>query len=216
MKQTNTRKVNISKKLKRVLLFIVLVLLIFSVCCKAEDINIEPYGVIEIDTVDIETSEKIENLYVSIYKVANYDDDYNITPIEELENTNIDDVEALLLSVQEKEVLKRDKYSVDGRITFDGLESGRYLVYIPEQEINETTYLSQTFFADIPMKLGNVYTYLIQATPKISKDIANTNTNPKAPQTSYNGMPVIFFLGIGTLSILVGSVIYIYESKKNK
>ena len=203
--------------IKRIFIFIVLFILMFPVYCNATEIVFEPRGTLVINTVDIETSEKLANIYVSIYKVANYDASNGITVIEELEDIDISNSETVLSNVLEKKTSKTELISLNGQIVLDNLEDGRYLVYLPEQKVNGVTYTSQAFLVDVPMNDGNVYRYLVECTPKISRLIdTDIDNKSEIPYTSYNGGLVIILLAVGILFLLIGSVIYVYERKKNK
>ena len=203
--------------IKRIFLFIILFILMFPLYCNATENDFAPRGTLVINTVDIETSEKIENIYVSIYKVANYDASNGITVIEELEDTDISNSETVLSNVLEKQISKTELTSSNGQIVLDNLEDGRYLVYLPEQKVNGVTYTQQAFLVDVPMNDGNVYRYLVECTPKISRLIdTDIDNKSEIPYTSYNGGLVIILLAVGILFLLIGSVIYVYERKKNK
>ena len=203
------RKTNIKKLLYVIALFFAICFL--STATFAKDINPNHKGKVIIHTESVDTGQQLNGVTVNLYQIATLDESLNFVPI----NSAID------LSATGKQILKVVKnlnlsyqtlVSTNGTSVFDNLSLGIYLAEIPNQKINKNTYGAEPFMIQVPISYADDYSYLIEATPKISiqKDV-----KPVPYTSSQKFTEAWILIATGSAMVLLGIGIRKHGKRKS-
>ena len=194
-------KVNFKKLVCVIVAFFVVCL--FSASAFAKDINPNHKGRAIIHTESVDTSKQLNGVTVNFYQIALLDESLNFVPV----SSEID------LSATGKQILNKVKklnispqtlISENGIATFENLNLGIYLVEIPNQKIDKNTYGAEAFVINMPISYADDYSYLVEATPKISIQKDDTDVKPVPYTSSQSYLDAWILLAIGFIMIFVG------------
>ena len=203
-------KINLKKMIYIIASFFVICLFDSSAFAKEIDPNHKGKAIIYTESVD--TSEPLNDAVVNFYQIAMLDRSLNFVPV----SSEID------LSVTSKQILEKIKalnispqklVSKNGIATFDNLNLGIFLVEIPNQEIDKKTYGAEPFIVNMPVSYADNYSYLVEATPKISIQ-KDPSVKPIPYTSSQSYLDVWVLLTIGFIMIVVGVGIRRHEHRR--
>lgn len=178
----------------------------------ASDINLDHKGKIIINLESVETGEKLESLTVHLYKIATIDESSSFVASDPAIDITLS-ASQLLNTIKSLDLRRYSYVSNEGKITFDNLDLGIYLVEIPKQTLNSVIYVSEPFTIEMPTKKNGNYSYLVEATPKINIDVTD---DPVVPQTSSQSNLLCFLLVvIGALLTIIGTALKRRKERKN-
>jgi hypothetical protein len=192
----------------KVSLFLLL-LLSFCSTIKAREFDLEQKGKITIKTIDLKTEKELSGIGVELIKIKDVNEEYEFNFTEDFIEANIDTVdenelaEQLSLYADNNNITGVHLISKDGKVVFDNLELGEYLVIIDDQDEIQST---NPFLIKVPQKNLDNYIYNLISTPKIYSQISNEHII-KPPLTSNKEFKIIILYTIGIL-ILIGGFIY--------
>lgn len=193
-------KINLKKMICIIASFFVICLFDTSAFAKEIDPNHKGKAIIYTESVD--TGEPLNDAVVNFYQIAMLDISLNFVPV----SSEID------LSATSKQILEKIKtlnispqklVSKNGIATFGNLNLGIYLVEIPNQEIDKKTYGAEPFIVNMPVSYVDNYSYLVEATPKISIQ-KDPSVKPIPYTSSQSYLDVWVLLTIGFIMIVVG------------
>ena len=193
-------KINLKKMICIIASFFVICLFDTSAFAKEIDPNHKGKAIIYTESVD--TGEPLNDAVVNFYQIAMLDISLNFVPV----SSEID------LSATSKQILEKIKtlnispqklVSKNGIATFGNLNLGIYLVEIPNQEIDKKTYGAEPFIVNMPVSYADNYSYLVEATPKISIQ-KDPSVKPIPYTSSQSYLDVWVLLTIGFIMIVVG------------
>ena len=203
-------KINLKKMIYIIASFFVICLFDTSAFAKEIDPNHKGKAIIYTESVD--TSEPLNDAVVNFYQIAMLDRSLNFVPV----SSEID------LSATSKQILEKIKtlnispqklVSKNGIATFDNLNLGIFLVEIPNQEIDKKTYGAEPFIVNMPVSYADNYSYLVEATPKISIQ-KDPNVKPVPYTSSQSYLDAWVLLTIGFIMIVVGVGIRRHEHRR--
>ena len=203
-------KINLKKMIYIIASFFVICLFDTSAFAKEIDPNHKGKAIIYTESVD--TSEPLNDAVVNFYQIAMLDRSLNFVPV----SSEID------LSATSKQILEKIKtlnispqklVSKNGIATFGNLNLGIYLVEIPNQEIDKKTYGAEPFIVNMPVSYADNYSYLVEATPKISIQ-KDPSVKPIPYTSSQSYLDVWVLLTIGFIMIVVGVGIRRHEHRR--
>ena len=203
-------KINLKKMIYIIASFFVICLFDSSAFAKEIDPNHKGKAIIYTESVD--TSEPLNDAVVNFYQIAMLDRSLNFVPV----SSEID------LSVTSKQILEKIKalnispqklVSKNGIATFDNLNLGIFLVEIPNQEIDKKTYGAEPFIVNMPVSYADNYSYLVEATPKISIQ-KDPSVKPIPYTSSQSYLDAWVLLTIGFIMIVVGVGIRRHEHRR--
>ena len=203
-------KINLKKMIYIIASFFVICLFDSSAFAKEIDPNHKGKAIIYTESVD--TSEPLNDAVVNFYQIAMLDRSLNFVPV----SSEID------LSVTSKQILEKIKalnispqklVSKNGIATFGNLNLGIYLVEIPNQEIDKKTYGAEPFIVNMPVSYADNYSYLVEATPKISIQ-KDPSVKPIPYTSSQSYLDAWVLLTIGFIMIVVGVGIRRHEHRR--
>lgn len=203
-------KINLKKMICIIASFFVICLFDTSAFAKEIDPNHKGKAIIYTESVD--TGEPLNDAVVNFYQIAMLDISLNFVPV----SSEID------LSATSKQILEKIKtlnispqklVSKNGIATFGNLNLGIYLVEIPNQEIDKKTYGAEPFIVNMPVSYADNYSYLVEATPKISIQ-KDPSVKPIPYTSSQSYLDVWVLLTIGFIMIVVGVGIRRHEHRR--
>ena len=178
------------------------VICLFGTSTSAKNIELSHRGKAIIHTESIDTRKQLSGIAVNFYQIATLNESFDFVPIRSGINLSATDKQ-LLSKAKELNISPQKHISKNGAVTFDNLSLGIYLVEIPDQKINKNTYGAEPFTVKIPISDTGGYSYLIEATPKISIQ-KSTNLKPVPRTSSQNYLETWVLLTIGFTLILAG------------
>ncbi|MBQ1344322.1 hypothetical protein IIY59_01145 [Candidatus Saccharibacteria bacterium] len=193
-------KINFQKIVFTIILFFVICLFGTSVFAKNIELNHKGRAIIHTESID--TKKQLSGVTVYFYQIATLNESFDFVPIKSGINLSATDKQ-LLSKAKELNISPQKHISKNGAVTFDNLSLGIYLVEIPDQKINKSTYGAEPFTVKIPISDTGGYSYLVEATPKISIQ-KSTNLKPVPRTSSQNYLETWVLLIIGFTLILAG------------
>ncbi|MGL5087833.1 MAG: Cna B-type domain-containing protein, partial [Clostridium sp.] len=167
-------------KVKRVF-FLVFIMTIFTIGYKASAIDTTNKGSLEI--THSYKNEPLENVKFSIYKFANFDEAGNFVVTEDFKKYPIDfdklkdqsdwyllyDTLATYVKVDNIKPLKEKETDYRGKVMFNDLDLGVYLVTLETVTKDGFKYIGKPFLVSIPSKSDGKDIYNVSAYTKLEK-----------------------------------------------
>lgn len=164
---------------------------------ETQQLELDQKGSISVTFKSSTTGELVSGGQVSLYKVASitedltyeyafpfYGDDLNTLTDEELASAALArELSNQALSAEADNVV-RVTVPESGKVVFDGLEVGLYLIKQTEKSDNYDTI--KPFLVSVPLKdsVSGLYQYDVDATPKVSTVYSDVpDTPPETPET---------------------------------
>lgn len=91
--------------------------------------------------------------------------------------------------------------STKGTASFENLQPGLYLLV--QQKAAQGNYAVNPFLVTLPMREGDIYSYHVDASPKVSPVPVESPKNPEQPKTGQSGWPIWTFILSGTALIVL-------------
>ncbi len=184
----------------------------FGASAFAKEINPNHKGRAMIHTESVDASKPLNGVTVNLYRIAILDESLNFVPISPEINLSAANKQILnkikILNISPKKLVSKN-----GIATFGNLNLGIYLVEIPNQEIDKKTYGAEPFIVNMPVSYADNYSYLVEATPKISIQ-KDPNVKPVPYTSSQSYLDAWILLTIGFIMIVVGVGIRKHEHRR--